>query len=127
MTGVQTCALPISKHSMESLHWLLHPVKTGVNKLGYIPKTVVNLASPYTNTIGQVAKAIVEPFVPFQVHSAIKAPKGEKLKRAVASFVGTPIYGQTKKEFTTPDVLMERKLQRKESTIENKLRKMESK
>ena len=119
--------MQLAKHSMESLHWLLHPVKTGINKLGYIPKVIVNVASPYTNTAGQVAKAIVEPFIPFQVSAAVKAPVGERLKRAAASFVGTPIYGQTKKQFTTPDVLIERKLNRAESAAENKLRKTEGK
>lgn len=119
--------MQLAKHSMEFLHWLLHPIQTGVNKLGYVPKTIVNLASPYVSSVGDVAKTIIEPMLPFQVNAAIKAPRGEKLKRAAASFVGTPIYGQTKKQFTSPDVLIDRKLQRKESTVENRLRKTQGK
>jgi hypothetical protein len=114
-----------AKHNMEAVHWVMHPWKTLINKLGYFPKTVVEISKDTTKGALGVAKAIVEPFVPFQVSSAIKAPRGEKLKRAVASFVGTPIYGQTNKQNTSPDVLMERKRQKKETTRENKMKKIE--
>jgi muramidase (phage lysozyme) len=114
-----------AKHSMEGPHWLLHPIKTGFNKMGYVPKTLAALGSPYVNTPLDVAKTIAEPFVPFQVSAAIQAPKGEKLKRGVASFVGLPIYGQTNKANTSPEVLMERKKQRKETMRANKEKKLE--
>jgi hypothetical protein len=42
----------------------------------------------------------------------------------VASFVGTPIYGQTNKQNTNPDILMERKKQKKETEVKNKLEKI---
>jgi muramidase (phage lysozyme) len=116
-----------AKHNMEAAHWVMHPWKTLINKLGYFPKTIIEISKDTTKGALGVAKAIVEPFVPFQVSSAIKAPKGEKLKRAVASFVGTPIYGQTNKEHTSPDVLMERKQQRKETEVKNKLDKIKNK
>jgi hypothetical protein len=64
-------------------------------------------------------------FVPFQVSAAVQAPKGEKLKRGVASFVGLPIYGQTNKANTSPEVLMERKKTRKETMRANKEKKLE--
>lgn len=113
-----------AKHSMEGPHWLMHPIKTGFNKMGYLPKTVSTLGSPYVNTPLDVAKAFTEPFVPFQVSAAVGAPKGEKIKRGVASFVGLPIYGQTNKANTSPEVLMERKKQRKETMRANKEKKL---
>jgi hypothetical protein len=114
-----------AKHSMEGPHWFLHPIKTGFNKMGYVPKTIAALGSPYVNTPLDVAKTIAEPFVPFQVSAAIQAPKGEKIKRGVASFVGLPIYGQTNKANTSPEVLMERKKTRKETMRANKEKKLE--
>jgi hypothetical protein len=113
-----------AKHSMEGPHWLLHPIKTGFNKMGYIPKTVAALGSEYVHTPLDVVKTVVEPFLPFQVTAAIQAPKGEKFKRGIASFVGLPIYGQTNKANTPPEVMMERKKQRKETMRANKAKKL---
>ena len=112
--------MQLAKHSMEGPHWLLHPIKTGVNKLGYIPKTLVTLASPYVNTPMDALKVIAEPFVPFQISAAVKAPSGERLKRGLFSFLGLPIYGQTNKENTDPAILMERREKRAESRAKNK-------
>jgi len=114
-----------AKHSMEAAHWVMHPWKTLSNKFGYFPKTIIEISKDTTKGPIDVVEKIVEPFLPFQVSSAVKAPKGEKIKRAVASFVGTPIYGQTNKQNTSPDVLMERKRQKKETTRENKMKKIE--
>lgn len=115
-----------AKHSMEAAHWVMHPWKTLSNKLGYFPKTILEISKDTTKGPIDVTQKIAEPFLPFQVSASVKAPKGEKLKRAVASFVGTPIYGQTNKQNTSPDVLMERKLKRKETARENKLEKMKN-
>jgi muramidase (phage lysozyme) len=113
-----------AKHSMEGPHWLMHPIKTGFNKMGAIPKTVAALGSPYVHTPLDVAKTIAEPFVPFQVSAAIQAPKGEGLKNAALSFVGLPRYGKTNKANTSPEVLMERKKQRKDTMRANKEKKL---
>lgn len=113
-----------AKHSMEGPHWLMHPIKTGFNKMGYVPKTIASLGSPYVKTPLDVAKTIAEPFVPFQVSAAIQAPKGEKLKRGIASFVGLPIYGQTNKANTSPEVSQERKTTKKATTRANKEKKL---
>jgi muramidase (phage lysozyme) len=115
-----------AKHSMEAAHWVMHPWKTLSNKLGYFPKTILEISKDTTKGPVDVTQKVVEPFLPFQVSASVKAPKGEKLKRAVASFVGTPIYGQTNKQNTNPDVLMERKLKRKETARENKLEKLKN-
>jgi hypothetical protein len=112
--------MQLAKHSMEGPHWLLHPIKTATNKLGYLPKTAVTLASPYVNTPMDALKVIGEPFVPFQISAAYNAPSGEKLKRGAFSFMGFPIYGQTNKENTDPAILMERREKRAESRAKNK-------
>jgi len=116
--------MQLAKHSMEGPHWVLHPIKTAVNKLGYIPKTAVTLASPYVNTPMDALKVIGEPFVPFQISAAVKAPSGEKLKRGVFSFMGFPIYGQTDRQHTSVEVLADRKEQRKETRMKNKEEKL---
>ena len=113
-----------AKHSMEGPHWLMHPIKTGFNKMGYVPKTIAALGSPYVNTPLDVAKTIAEPFVPFQVSAAIQAPKGEGLKNAALSFVGLPRYGQTNKANTSPEVLQERKTTKKATARANKEKKL---
>lgn len=116
--------MQLAKHSMEGPHWLLHPIKTATNKLGYIPKSAVALASPYVNTPMDALKVLGEPFVPFQISAAYNAPTGEKLKRGAFSFMGFPIYGQTNRENTSVDVLSERKEKRKETLIKNKEEKI---
>jgi hypothetical protein len=113
-----------AKHSMEGPHWLMHPIKTGFNKMGYVPKTIAALGSPYVNTPLDVAKTLAEPFVPFQVSAAMQAPKGEGLKNAALSFVGLPRYGQTNKANTSPEVLQERKATKKATTRANKEKKL---
>ena len=112
--------MQLAKHSMEGPHWVLHPIKTATNKLGYLPKTAVTLASPYVNTPMDALKVIGEPFVPFQISAAYNAPTGEGLKRGAFSFMGFPIYGQTNKENTDPAILMERREKRAESRAKNK-------
>ena len=116
--------MQLAKHSMEGPHWVLHPIKTGVNKLGYIPKTAVTLASPYVNTPMDALKVIGEPFVPFQISAAAKAPSGERLKRGISSFMGFPIYGQTDKQHSSVEIIQERKEKRRASIIANKEEKL---
>ena len=120
-------SMQMAKHSMEGMHWLMHPVRTATNKLGYIPKTAVNLASPYVRTPMDVAKVMADPFVPFQVSAAADAPTGEKVKRGLFSFVGMPIYGKTDKAHTSIQDRLARKQERKEQLREAKKRKLGSK
>jgi len=131
-------SMQMAKHSMEAAEWLRDPEKTLGNKLGFIPKAVITMTtgkqypSPNApmvkdNTVVGRAVHSLKAALPFQYSAAMNAPPGEKLKRAAASFFGTPIYGQTNKLHTTPDVKMERKMKRKETQLENKIRKIESK
>jgi hypothetical protein len=62
--------------------------------------------------------------LPFQISAAANAPTGEKAKRSFASFMGVPIYGQTDKQHTSPEVRMERKMERKETRHANKEEKL---
>jgi hypothetical protein len=132
--------MQMSKHSMEFAEWVLHPLKTASNKLAIIPKTAFtaylasqgmarDIKTPFGkiegNSLFGIAAAGGQGLIPFQVNAAVSAPAGEKTKRGLASFLGIPIYGQTNKMNTSPDILMERKKQKKESRRENKLEKMQ--
>ena len=132
--------MQMAKHSMESAEWVQNFGKTASNKLAVLPKTALtaylasqgmarDVKTPFGkiegNSLFGIAAASGESMVPFQINAALDAPTGEKTKRALASFLGIPIYGQTDKLNTPLEVLMERKAQRKESRRENKLQKME--
>ena len=131
-------SMQMAKHSMEAAEWLHDPEKTLGNKLGFWPKAVITMTtgkaypSPRApmikdNTaLGRLEHSL-EAALPFQIGAAVNAPPGEKAKRSFASFLGVPIYGQTNKQHTSPEVLMERKKQRKESRIANKQEKLKRK
>lgn len=114
-----------AKHSMEVVHWTQHFWKTLFHKLAYVPKTAVDIYKDPNKDWSNVAAHIVKPFRPFSVSAAIDAPIGDSLKRGVASTIGLPILGQTNKANTSPEVLMERKRQKKETLRANKIKKIE--
>lgn len=129
-------AMQMAKHSMEAFHWLLDPEKTLGNKLGFIPKGIITMTtgkaypSPKApmvkdnTTLGRLVHS-GKAALPFQISAAASAPPGEGGKRALASFLGVPIYGQTDKANSTAEVLAERKAQSKETRIKNRLDKLE--
>ena len=129
-------AMQMAKHSMEAAHWLLDPEKTLGNKLGFIPKAIITMTtgkaypSPKApmvkdnTTLGRLVHS-GKAALPFQISAAASAPPGEGGKRALASFLGVPIYGQTDKANSTAEVLAERKAQRKETRNKNRLDKLE--
>lgn len=97
------------KHAMEPYHWIGDPVNTLVNKLGFLPKSVIiattglEYPSPYAPkmvdpSLANRAKAIAEQVLPFQVQAAKSAPAGEELSRAISGTLGFPIYGTTKEQ-----------------------------
>lgn len=112
-----------AKHSMEVVHWVSDPFKTFFNKLGYFPKTILDIYKDPNKDFLNVAGHIVKPFRPFSVSAAIEAPIGDTVKRGVASTIGLPISGQTTKGNTSSEVLMERKQKRKDTEYKNKLKK----
>jgi muramidase (phage lysozyme) len=129
-------SMQMAKHSMEAAEWLRDPEKTLGNKLGFLPKAVITMTtgkaypSPKApmvkdNTALGRATHSLKAALPFQVSAAMSAPPGEKAKRAIASFVGTPIYGQTDKAHSSAEVIGERKAKRKETKIENRMKKLE--
>lgn len=98
--------MQIAKHSMETAEWVMDPERTLGNKLGFWPKAAavtlagVKYPSPHApklqdNTKLGRAIAVANLALPFQVGAASEAPKGEAIKRSIASAVGTPIYGKT--------------------------------
>ena len=103
------------KHAMEPYHWLMDPLKTFSNKLGFIPKTAIivggglEYASPTApklmpsditgneNVDAAIARAqaVGSQALPFQVQAATSAPEGEGAKRALLGTLGFPVYGGT--------------------------------
>lgn len=122
-------SMQLAKHSMEAAEWLRDPQKTLGNKLGFWPKALVTMttgkaypspSAPMIKDNTFIGRTIhsAKAALPFQVGSAMTAPPGEKIKRAAMSMLGVPIYGQTKSQFTSPEVLRERAKKRLESKIE---------
>ena len=129
-------SMQMAKHSMEAAEWLRDPEKTLGNKLGFLPKGLITMTtgkaypSPKApmvkdNTAIGRATHSLKAALPFQVSAAASAPPGEGAKRAFFSFIGTPIYGQTDKAHSSAEVIGERKLKRKETKIENRMKKLE--
>ena len=106
------------KHAMEPAHWIMDPIKTLSNKLGFIPKAAIigiagtEYASPQApkiippditgvssidSSLGR-GQAILKGTLPFQVSAAIEAPEGEGAKRALLGTLGFPLYGGTKEQ-----------------------------
>jgi hypothetical protein len=97
------------KHAMEPAHWIMDPVKTLSNKLGFIPKAAIiyiagtEYASPQApklvdpSLLGRT-EAVLKGAVPFQVSAAREAPEGEGAKRALLGTLGFPLYGGTKEQ-----------------------------
>jgi hypothetical protein len=129
-------SMQMAKHSMEAAEWLRDPEKTLGNKLGFLPKGVITMTtgkaypSPKApmvkdNTAIGRATHSLKAALPFQVSAAASAPPGEGAKRAFFSFIGTPIYGQTDKAHSSAEVIGERKMKRKQTKIENRMKKLE--
>jgi hypothetical protein len=127
-------SIQLAKHSMEAAEWILHPAKTLGNKMGFIPKAVfvdvTGVAYPSPDApklkdksiLGR-AKAIAMLAMPFQVSAAANAPTGERIKRAVMSTIGTPVYGKPRKEFQDLETRManrEKRRAAREKTREKK-------
>jgi Transglycosylase SLT domain len=131
-------SMQMAKHSMEAFEWLRDPEKTMGNKLGFWPKALITMttgkAYPSPNApmiknntaLGRLEHSLANA-LPFQISAAANAPTGEAAKRSFASFMGVPIYGQTDKQHTSPEVKMERKLERKETRRANKEEKLKRK
>jgi len=97
------------KHAMEPAHWIMDPIKTLSNKLGFIPKAAIiytagtEYASPQApklvdpSMLGRT-EAVLKGAVPFQVSAAREAPEGEGAKRALLGTLGFPLYGGTKEQ-----------------------------
>lgn len=139
-------SMQMAKHSMEFAEWVLHPGKTLGNKMGIVPKAAViaMTGKAYPSINAPMVKDIQTPLgriegtsplglslrigqqaVPFTVSASLSAPEGEKAKRALTSFLGIPIYGQTDKMHTTPEVAMQRKKEKKDTRMDNKRKKIE--
>lgn len=89
-----------AKHSMEGLHWLMHPGKTLKNKLA-LPGKLYDILTDniYNRTTEEKLKAVAQIPLPFSVRSIVDSEdKWEGAKRAIVATLGFPIYGTTQKE-----------------------------
>ena len=136
-------SIQMAKHSMEAAEWAMHPDKTLANKLGFWPKsTIIALTgkayvSPTAPNLEAVetpigksmalakAGAIGKQALPFAVGSALNAPSGEKVKRAVVSSLGIPIYGQKERQYQSPEQRLQSATKRRKSLVETRKRKLE--
>ena len=99
-------SMQAAKHAMEPYHWIMDPVKTLSNKLGFVPKAAIitiagtEYASPDApklvdrSILGRL-KAAGSGALPFQAQAAMSAPEGEGAKRALLGTLGFPVYGGT--------------------------------
>jgi hypothetical protein len=116
--------MQLAKHNMEAAHWALDFSKTLKNKLGFIPKAVGTMLDDRMTVVDK-ATQIGSSALPFQVSAAVRAPKGEKLKRSFWSFIGMPIYGTQREEFLDREVAIEKARDRAMKKYENAKKKAE--
>lgn len=91
-----------SKHTMEPVHWLTKPAQQGINKLGMIPREVIeqSLGVDYLSAKGKMApmkgriQHLAKNFLPI---SAQQADQGGAAT-VVSGFAGVPIYGKTSEQ-----------------------------
>lgn len=102
--------LQLSKHFMEFFHWLQHPGKAIINKMGYIPKEFMSQAmgKDYITVGGGPEmpgikdKGFIEQ-IPPRIGHALKGltpitTQAQTPEAAGLGFIGLPIYGKTKAE-----------------------------
>jgi hypothetical protein len=105
-------SMQAAKHAMEPYHWIMDPIKTLSNKLGFLPKAVIigiagtEYASPQAPKLVDPSasgrlKAAASGALPFQVQAAMSAPEGEGAKRALLGTLGFPVYGGTPEQKKT--------------------------
>jgi hypothetical protein len=115
----------LAKHSMEAVHWLMDPIKTLKNKLGFAPKAglalIDDMGGDYIDRAGTIAKLAL----PFSAGSAMQAPKGEELKRLLYSTAGFPIYGKPDNQFRDPTDLLQEHIDRLKVRRDNKMKKVD--
>lgn len=122
-----------SKHFMEPFHWILNPAQQGLNKLGVIPKEILNqtLGTEYLNPrkdkSGSIAAGpamkgsrlghLARQFAPI---SGQQYAEGD-LTSAVSGFLGAPIYGKTTAE--RENIKAERKMKMRQERLMKRLEK----
>lgn len=95
--------LQLSKHFMEPFHWLQHPGKATISKIGYVPKEALSQAMGKEFITAGGGPEMADPSLTGRVKHAAKgmlpittqAPSPEA---AALGLIGLPIYGKTKEE-----------------------------
>lgn len=88
-----------SKHTMEPVHWMTKPAQQAINKLGMIPREVIEqaLKVEYLSAKGKMppmenrGKHLAKNFLPISAQQADQGGAGS----VIAGFAGVPIYGKT--------------------------------
>lgn len=90
----------IAKHAMEFPEWLRNPIGTAQNKLGFVPRTILQQAEmPKGTTTKQRVKAVLEGLAPMNVTAAIEADSpGSAGRKMVGNTFGVSTYGKTSRE-----------------------------
>ena len=94
-------SMQVGKHTFEGVHAATEPIKFVYNKLGYLTKTPINLllkhfnAGPMAYNNESMGEMLVKGALPFAANSMLQKdlPPEERVKRAVVSSLGAPIYG----------------------------------
>lgn len=100
-------SIQAAKHAMEPTEWVLHPEKTLANKMAFLPRAAITYWGEKEYAFGPDLKdksipnkmtTIGKMALPFQVSSAMNAPEGAGIERAVMGTIGIPEYGMTKEQ-----------------------------
>ena len=95
--------MQLAKHSMEPVHWILNPMQTLANKIGFVPRVIAedlgglsylgpNAPKEQDTSVLATSVKHLKEALPFQVASAVNAPEGEGFKTAMAGTLGFPVY-----------------------------------
>lgn len=116
--------MQLSKHFMEGVHWLQHPGQTALNKLGTVPKELMeqfqnkeylsakgapNIWDPVNDSIptilGKSLKHSGKKFIPITGQTLMN----QSTESALSGFLGAPIYGKATGDISAQqDALEER-------------------
>lgn len=99
-----------SKHTMEPYHWLQHPIQQGINKMGQVPREIINqmLGTEYLNPkVGKTGQVFAGPKMEGSRlgHAGrtvspigVQQLAGGGTAAGAMGALGMPIYGKTKAE-----------------------------
>lgn len=96
-------SLQPAKHSAEAAHAVMDPVKFAMNKLGFVPSLLADVASarygagPLAQSGDSIVKHTVKKALPFTASPLVQPylTPGQRIGRSLSGAGGVPIYGLT--------------------------------